>query len=223
MCTDCSERPVDVVSSGLCMRCYKRQWRLAHGVKPQQPQPGSCSVEGCEGGGRYVQGMCRKHHTRWKKYGDPKAIFATERGTVPVETVVFNGITFRRYPESKNPAHQRYFKPGGYWIQRGVQALHQEVWKAHNGPIPDGFHVHHKDGDAANNDISNLECISSARHQVEHAEERSVRGRSPKQLAHLEAIRPLAAEWHRSEAGREWHRQHGLRQRSGTRVQPDDE
>lgn len=42
--------------------------------------------------------------------------------------------------------------------------LHQEVWKAINGPIPDGFDVHHRDDDKTNNDISNLACLPKAEH-----------------------------------------------------------
>ena len=132
-----------------------------------------------------------------------------------MESVVFNGITYRRYPDSQNPAHRRYYKPGGQWIKQGVQALHQEVWKYHYGAIPDGCHIHHKDGDVSNNDIANLECIEPDDHWVEHSEARSAHGKSPEQLAHLERIRPLAATWHGSPEGLAWHKQHALKQKFG--------
>lgn len=46
--------------------------------------------------------------------------------------------------------------------------VHRLVWMEHNGPIPEGFHVHHKDGDKTNNEISNLELLSDSMHAREH-------------------------------------------------------
>lgn len=209
------------------MRCYARAWRARKGVKPRPPRPDRCSVDGCSRGGKFVRGLCPLHYSRWTKHGDPLALNATERGTVRVETVEFNGIIFRRYPDSKNAAHRRYYKPGGRWIKQGVQALHQEVWKAAHGPIPDGAHIHHRNGDLSDNSLANLVCLAPGEHAVEHAPARSAYGKSAKQLAHLDRIRPLAAAWHRSPEGREWHRQHareagfiGNRKGSGAGVQP---
>jgi len=42
--------------------------------------------------------------------------------------------------------------------------MHRDVWEHANGQIPDGWDVHHKDEDKANNDISNLECLPKAEH-----------------------------------------------------------
>ena len=120
---------------------------------------------------------------------------------VAVETIVFNGRKYRRYPESPNPAHRRYFGRAGH-------RLHRDVWEFHHGPVPEGMHIHHIDGNTANNDISNLACVSLKDHWDEHREELSVRAKHPKQIAHLERIREKASEWHRSEAGRAWHREH---------------
>ena len=125
-----------------------------------------------------------------------------KRGAV-VETVVFNGKRYNRYPESPNAAHRRYFARAG-------ARLHRDVWVFHNGPIPEGMHIHHIDGDTANNDISNLACISRKEHWAIHAEELGARSRSPEQLEHLANIRGKASEWHRSDAGREWHKKHAL-------------
>lgn len=38
------------------------------------------------------------------------------------------------------------------------------VWEQHNGPIPPGFGVHHKDENKLNDDPTNLELASKARH-----------------------------------------------------------
>ena len=35
---------------------------------------------------------------------------------------------------------------GGYYKRHITIYLHRHIWEAHNGPIPDGHHVHHKDG-----------------------------------------------------------------------------
>ena len=120
-----------------------------------------------------------------------------------VEEIFFNGFTYRRYPNSPNPAHRRYFGRAGH-------RLHRDVWEFHNGPIPDGMQIHHIDGNTANNDISNLECVSFEDHRAKHEEDYVQRGKSAKQIEHLAKIRSKASDWHKSEAGREWHRQNAV-------------
>lgn len=120
---------------------------------------------------------------------------------VTVESVVFNGRKYNRYPESNNPAHRRYFARAGH-------RLHRDVWTHHNGPIPANMHVHHIDGDTTNNDISNLACVTSKQHWDEHRAEASERGGRPEQLEHLARIRSSSAAWHGSPEGLAWHREH---------------
>lgn len=110
---------------------------------------------------------------------------------------IFDGKVYHLY------AGERYYS-------RGRKRMHRVVWEYYNGAIPPGYQVHHKDGNPANNDISNLECISFARHIDKHRADIVARGKSEKQRVHLEGIREKAAEWHHSEAGREWHRQHAM-------------
>ena len=61
------------------------------------------------------------------------------------EEVEFNGNKYRRYPKGKNVTDRKYFrKPGGCFTgQDGY--LHRDIWKYHNGEIPSGYHIHHKD------------------------------------------------------------------------------
>ena len=125
------------------------------------------------------------------------------------EVVVFNGVKFRRYPHSKNRSDRVYFTPGQADRARGVGRLHEELWKAEHGEIPDGHHVHHADHDPLNNDLANLVCVPAGDHHRHHAEHTDYH--TPDRLAHLESIRPLAADWHRSEEGRAWHSEHGRR------------
>lgn len=66
-----------------------------------------------------------------------------------------------------------YFN-GGYYTMRNNgylgkttgerTLLHRDVWELHNGEIPRGFDIHHKDGDRTNNAITNLECLSKSEH-----------------------------------------------------------
>ena len=44
----------------------------------------------------------------------------------------------------------------GQYFQRKGKRLHRTVWEFHNGTIPKGYHVHHKDGNRSNNAIENL-------------------------------------------------------------------
>jgi hypothetical protein len=128
------------------------------------------------------------------------------------ESVTYNGVVFRRYPDSPRRELRCYYTPGGTQRTKGVRRLHEEIWISTHGCIPAGFHVHHVDGNPLNNDISNLECISPKKHAAAHA-----RPADEKRRAHMAKIRPLATEWHRSSEGRRWHKENGVRSWVGRR------
>lgn len=44
----------------------------------------------------------------------------------------------------------------------------RNIWAYFNGPIPEGYHIHHKDGDPTNNHVENLDCIPSPEHTKIH-------------------------------------------------------
>lgn len=97
---------------------------------------------------------------------------------------------------------ERYYLCGNYY-QRNGKRLHRTVWEYHNGPIPKGFHVHHRDHDRANNQPGNLTLVEGSQHLRHHAT-------TPERLAyarrHMELrMRPKASEWHKSPEGRAWH------------------
>jgi rubrerythrin len=118
-----------------------------------------------------------------------------------VETIEFAGVTFRRYPNAKGRTERVYFTPGIADRAKGIGRLHEEIWKAEHGPIPDGWHIHHKDEDPLNNELANLEALPAGEHHRHH----HARPATPAKKAHLDNVRHLAAEWHSSAAGTEWH------------------
>jgi len=61
------------------------------------------------------------------------------------------------------PKYKRTYTPNG------TKSTHRYVWEQHNGKIPKGYYIHHKDGDSFNNKIENLELISPEEHRYIHA------------------------------------------------------
>src|SRR3990172_1723232 len=116
------------------------------------------------------------------------------------ERITFNGVHFYKY------AGRKYCTPGVADATRGIEALHREIWKFHNGPIPTGYELHHRDGDTHNNAIGNLECCSTRTHKKHHP---NWVGKTIARDEHLARIRPLAAAWHSTKEGRALHRANG--------------
>lgn len=46
--------------------------------------------------------------------------------------------------------------------------MHRDIWEHHNGPIPDGWDIHHKDENKQNNDLDNFECLPKDEHAKLH-------------------------------------------------------
>lgn len=117
-------------------------------------------------------------------------------------TVVFNGEIYVRSANSKY-----YFK---YTTKnkdrKGAKQLHRAVWEFYNGEIPKGYQIHHKDKDIDNNDISNLECISTKEHLSKHSKE-NLKNDLVRQKF-VKAGQEAAKLWHGSEEGKKWHTSH---------------
>jgi hypothetical protein len=88
----------------------------------------------------------------------------------------------------------------GHYFQRYGRRLHIAVWEYHHGPVQKGFAVHHIDNDKGNNQVENLALIERGAHTSHHQKGHS--------RPFSELSRSRAAEWHGSEAGREWHKKH---------------
>jgi hypothetical protein len=52
-------------------------------------------------------------------------------------------------------------------IQHSIK-FHRFIWECANGEIPEGFDIHHKNGDKLNNSISNLELMERFEHNHLH-------------------------------------------------------
>jgi hypothetical protein len=73
------------------------------------------------------------------------------------DKIMFNGIPFYRCRD--------YYRST---VKDGCQALHRVIWESVHGLIPDGFVVHHIDGNPDNNLIENLSCIPLVEHLKHH-------------------------------------------------------
>ena len=76
----------------------------------------------------------------------------------------------------------------------GPSSLHRARWEHYRGPIPEGFDIHHKDGDGTNNKLANLVMVERSEHRRTHTLARIARGELRKPPN--ERARRLAALWH---------------------------
>lgn len=126
------------------------------------------------------------------------------------KVVFFDSLRYNIYMEHKYFQDIKFYQDlkTGYWITTKCpkKRMHVVVWESFYGKVPKGFHIHHIDEDKSNNDIFNLQLLKAGEHQSSHwNEEKKARARK-----HAEKIRPLTKEWHGSEEGRKWHREHGI-------------
>lgn len=87
------------------------------------------------------------------------------------------------------------------------ERLHCYVWRHFNGPIKTDYHVHHADADKGHNDIENLRCIPGRLHRKHHSSQRAALEYDALLENLIKNAVPKAAEWHKSPAGRAWHKE----------------
>lgn len=80
------------------------------------------------------------------------------------EEVEWQGRRFRRYPDHERRSQRVYFMA----TNGSREYLHRAIYVHHHGPIPDGWHVHHRDHDPLNNDPDNLVAMSPSAHAELH-------------------------------------------------------
>lgn len=123
-------------------------------------------------------------------------------------TQYFDGGLYRVWPS------ERYYTRGG-------EKLHRDAWSRAFGPIPPNSHIHHRDGDPANNTIRNLECLPAAEHlSLTWAK------RGDKDTMHLSMHTPTARAawlaWHSTPEGKLWHSRHALRTKNWEKWKRED-
>jgi hypothetical protein len=127
------------------------------------------------------------------------------------DAVEFNG---RKFVLKKSGGGKGYYFANGKRANEPVRpSLHRTIYEAVNGPVPNGFDVHHADDDQFNNDPDNLIAVRNGEHQAEHMRQR-LQDPVLRKLndEYLQRARAAAPEWHRSPEGRAWHREHALAQ-----------
>lgn len=98
-------------------------------------------------------------------------------------------------------------KKTGYYRNAQIKphSLHRQVWEYYYGKIPKGLIIDHIDRNKDNNQIENLRLVTHSENNKNISDEEKTRRKK-----WAEEIRVLAREWHKSDEGREWHRQHGI-------------
>lgn len=72
--------------------------------------------------------------------------------------------------------------------------LHRYLWIKHNGEIPEGYDIHHLDGDRKNNDIPNLTIMPRVKHKAKHFRDAAL---DPKKLALWPTVRQKGSDSHK--------------------------
>jgi hypothetical protein len=117
------------------------------------------------------------------------------------ERIVYNGRCYYKHPR------QKYFYTSNK--KNYSKCLHREMWFDAFGKIPKGFDIHHRDGNAFNNTLSNFELKEKNKHQSEHSKKRVKE--NPQFFIDLQKKGiAVAPEWHKSKEGEEWHRQNAI-------------
>lgn len=113
-------------------------------------------------------------------------------------TVTVISDTIQEFNGTRYYLCDRYFQKDG-------KRLHVAVWEAANGPVPDGYHVHHRDENRARNQLDNLEALPGPEHLSLHMRQPE---RVEQSRENIKTARLAAAVWHGSETGRKWHSEH---------------
>jgi len=128
--------------------------------------------------------------------------------TNPENWVITRSARERLHPVQEVDGIRFYYKPEGYYKasheRYGGITMHRYVWEKHFGDIPEGTHVHHKDGDKANNSIGNLELLSASDHSIHHGTTNKWVG-SQANKDQITKAGDLAKAWHASPEGVAWH------------------
>lgn len=109
----------------------------------------------------------------------------------------------------------------GYYLNSNIRKrLHRYIWEKEKGIIPNGYHIHHIDGNKNNNDINNLDCISAKEHLKKHGYDNFNNDKDWFENFHSKGIEE-AKKWHKSEEGIKWHKQHYINTKDKLHVEEE--
>ena len=110
----------------------------------------------------------------------------------------FNGVYFRRD------------KKTGYFLSstKPRKRLHVYVCLFYNGKFPKSYQIHHIYCNKNNNEIDNLKLISKSEHAVLHGSMLTDKQKEERKINLQKNATPKAAEWHKTNEGKEWHSKH---------------
>ena len=111
----------------------------------------------------------------------------------------FNNIRYYRYPDSKSHGKRCYYTCSNENKRKGYSTLHRDMWIAAYGSIPEGYDVHHKDGDFLNNTLENFELITRSEHAKEHWKLQPENKRNQALVAIKNAQKKAAEMWKNTE------------------------
>lgn len=87
-------------------------------------------------------------------------------------------------------------------IDGNRKRLHVYVWEKFNGPVPQGYNIHHFDENKNDNQIDNLMCMTKHEHHMWHAQHDREK-MLPIWRNNYNKARTAAAKWHKTPEGRE--------------------
>lgn len=120
-----------------------------------------------------------------------------------------------------------YWRCGNYFSRPkrggGREYLHRRIYADWHGPIPEGWHVHHRDHDRSNNDPANLALLRGADHLSLHGQrptERQMAARRANRLHATAGNAKLTREQRSASGHAGWHKQRvvGPQHRGSCRV-----
>jgi hypothetical protein len=106
-----------------------------------------------------------KGHTPWNAgvkgiHLSPETEF--QKGQPSHKRAEIGAVRIRKCKGDQLRAFVKVSDPSG-WRERA-----KVVWEQHNGPIPKGYVIHHKDRDTLNDGIDNLQALTRAEHIEDH-------------------------------------------------------
>lgn len=117
------------------------------------------------------------------------------------DLAVYNGFSFRRDKRTNYYLSSRA-------IGERRKRLHVYIWEQEKGEIPKGFQVHHIDGNKFNNCVENYSLLSASKHSESHGRTLTKEQKDCLRKNIIEKAQPKAKEWHGSEDGIKWHKEH---------------